>query len=266
MARGIVTLTTDFGYSDYYVGALKGVILNVNPDVQIIDLCHDLRPYDVMDGAFAIAQAYHYFPPGTIHLVVVDPGVGGSRRPILVSAGKYHFVAPDNGVLSLLYVREETVTVRHITATQYFLQPVSQTFHARDIFGPVAAWVSRQVEPEKFGDPVDDFVRFQIPQPKKVSDRLLKGVVLRTDRFGTLATNLTPDDVPELFGETPPAFKLVVGKKEVTRLAASYEHEAPGELFAILGSSGYLEISVNRGDAAAAMGVGSGAEVDLILS
>lgn len=265
MARGIVTLTTDFGHSDHYVGVLKGVILNINPDVQIMDLCHDLRPYDVMDGAFAIAQAYHYFPPRTVHLVVVDPGVGGSRRPILVSAGNFHFVAPDNGVLSLLYVREETVTVRHITASRYFLEPVSQTFHARDIFGPVAAWVSRQVEPEKFGDPVDDFVRFQFPQPKKVNHRLLKGIVLRTDRFGTLTTNLTPDDVPELFGETPPAFRLVVGKKEVTRLAASYEQEEPGEVFAILGSSGYLEISVNRGDAAAAVGVGRGAEVDLVL-
>lgn len=265
MARGIVTLTTDFGYSDHYVGVLKGVILNINPDAQLIDVCHDLRPYDVMDGAFAIAQAYHYFPSGTIHLVVVDPGVGGSRRPILVSAGQYHFVAPDNGVLSLLYAREETVTVRHITASRYFLQPVSRTFHARDIFGPVAAWVSRQVEPEQFGAAVDDFVSFPIPRPLKVNDSLLKGTVLRADRFGTLTTNLTPDDVPELFGKTPPAFRLVVGKKEVTRLAASYEQESTGEVFAILGSSGYLEISVNQGDAAAAVGVGGGAEVALIL-
>jgi len=265
VARSIITLTTDFGYADHYVGVLKGVILSINPDAQIVDVCHDLRPYDVLDGAFAIAQTYRYFPPRTIHLVVVDPGVGSSRRPILVSAGNYSFIAPDNGVLSLLYAREESVIVRHITASHYFLEPVSQTFHARDIFAPVAAWVARQVEPEKFGDPIDDFARFQLPQAKRVNDRLLKGIVLRTDRFGTLTTNLTPEDVPELFGENPPAFKIVVGKKEVTKLAANYEHEAPGEVFAILGSSGYLEISVNRGSAASTVGVGKGAEVGVIL-
>jgi len=191
--------------------------------------------------------------------------VGSSRRPILVSAGNHSFIAPDNGVLSFLYAREEGAVVRHITASHYFLEPVSQTFHARDIFAPIAAWVSRQVEAEKFGDPITDFVRFQLPQPKKVNDRLLKGIVLRTDHFGTLTTNLTPQDVPELFGENPPAFKMIVGKSEITKLATSYEREAPGEVFAILGSSGYLEISVSRGSAAAAVGVGKGAEVGLLL-
>jgi S-adenosylmethionine hydrolase len=265
LARSIITLTTDFGSADHYAGVLKGVILNICPDAHVVDICHDLRPYDVLDGAFAIAQAYRYFPPRTIHLVVVDPGVGSTRRPILVSAGNYSFIAPDNGVLSLLYAREENVTVRHITASHYFLEPVSQTFHARDVFAPIAGWVARQVEPEKFGDRIDDFVRFQLPQPKRLNDRLLKGIVLRTDRFGTLTTNLTPEDVPELFGDDPQPFKLVVGKTEVTKLAASYEHEAPGEVFAILGSSGYLEISVNRGSAASAVGVGKGAEVGVVL-
>ena len=266
MARSIITLTTDFGNSDHYVGVLKGVILNISPEAQIVDICHDLRPYDVLDGAFAIAQAYRYFPPKTIHLVVVDPGVGSSRRPILVSAGNWHFVAPDNGVLSLLYAREETVTVRHITANHYFREPVSQTFHARDVFAPVAAWLSRQVEPEKFGDPIEDFVRFQPPQAKKVNERLLKGIVLRVDRFGTLTTNFTPEDLPQLFAENTPPFKIVVGKTEVTKLATSYAHEAPGEVFAILGSTGYLEIAVHRASAAVAVGVGKGAEVGVILA
>ena len=266
MARSIITLTTDFGNSDHYVGVLKGVILNISPEAQIVDICHDLRPYDVLDGAFVIAQAYRYFPPKTIHLVVVDPGVGSSRRPILVSAGNCHFVAPDNGVLSLLYACEETVTVRHITANHYFLEPVSQTFHARDVFAPVAAWLSRQVEVEKFGDPIEDFVRFQPPQAKKVNERLLKGIVLRVDRFGTLTTNFTPEDLPQLFAENPPPFKIVVGKTEVTKLATSYAHEAPGEVFAILGSTGYLEIAVHRASAAVAVGVGKGAEVGVILT
>ena len=266
MARSIITLTTDFGNADHYVGVIKGVILSINPEAQIVDICHDLRPYDVLDGAFAIAQAYRYYPPRTVHLVVVDPGVGSSRRPILVNAGNYSFVAPDNGVLSLLYAREEGAIVRHITANHYFLEPVSQTFHARDVFAPVAAWLSRQVESEKFGDPIADYVRFQPPQPKKLNDRLFKGIVLRVDRFGTLTTNLTPADVPELFTETPPPFKIVVGKTEVTKLVTSYAHEAPGEVFAILGSSGYLEIAVNRASAATAVGVGKGAEVGVLLS
>ena len=266
MARSIITLTTDFGNSDHYVGVIKGVILSISPEAQIVDICHDLRAYDVLDGAFVIAQAYRYFPPRTVHLVVVDPGVGSSRRPILVNAGKYIFVAPDNGVLSLLYAREEGAIVRHITANHYFLEPVSQTFHARDVFAPIAAWLSRQVEPEKFGDPIEDYVRFQPPQPKKVNDRLFKGIVLRVDRFGTLTTNLTPADVPQLFTDTPPPFKIVVGKTEVTKLATSYAHEAPGEVFAILGSSGYLEIAVSRASAATAVGVGKGAEVGVLLS
>ena len=266
LARSIVTLTTDFGNADHYVGVLKGVILSINPEAHIVDICHDLRPYDVLDGAFAITQAYRYFPPRTVHLVVVDPGVGSSRRPILVSAGNHSFVAPDNGVLSLLYAREEAAIVRHITASHYFLEPVSQTFHARDVFAPIAAWLSRQVEPEKFGDLIEDFIRFQPPQPKKVNDRLLKGIVLRVDRFGTLTTNLTPADLPQLFTDTPPPFKIVIGKTEVTKLVTSYAHEAPGEVFAILGSSGYLEIAVNRASAAAAVGVGKGAEVGVVLT
>jgi len=265
LARPIVTLTTDFGLSDHYVGVMKGVVLNINPEAEIIDICHDMREYDVLEGAFAIAQAYSYFPPRTIHLIVVDPGVGSSRRPILAAAGNYYFVAPDNGVLSLIYAREESVLVRHITASHYFREPVSNTFHGRDVFAPVAAWLSRGVEPEKFGDPIYDFVRFQLPQPKKLNDRLIKGIVMRVDRFGTLTTNLTPSDVPALFAEAPPPFKMVIGKTEVTRLNANYEQGAPGEIFAILGSSGYLEISSNRASAAHALGVGKGAEIGVVF-
>ncbi|OFW43326.1 MAG: hypothetical protein A3J28_13090 [Acidobacteria bacterium RIFCSPLOWO2_12_FULL_60_22] len=265
MARPIITLTTDFGNSDHYVGALKGVILNINPEVCLVDICHDLRAYDVLDGALAIAQVYRYFPPRTIHLVVVDPGVGTARRPIVVSADKYIFVAPDNGVLSLVYAREERVLVRHITSSHYYLEPVSPTFQARDIFAPIAAWASRLVEAEKFGDPIEDYVRFQTPQPKKVNDRLWKGVVLRVDRFGTLTTNLTPEDLPQLVAESPPPFKIIVGKEEVTRLNTTYAQGAPGEVFAVFGSSGYLEIASNRASAAAALGVGKGAEVGVVF-
>ena len=265
MAGSIVTLTTDFGHSDHYVGVMKGVILNVNPEVKLIDLCNDIRPYDVLEGAFAIAQAYRYFPPRTIHLVLVDPGVGSSRRPLLVTAGNHYFVAPDNGVLSLLYAREEDATVYHITASHYFLEPVSNTFHGRDVFAPVVGWLSRNVEPSKFGDPITDFARFSAPQPKKVNERLLKGVVLRVDRFGTLLTNLTPADLPQLSGENPPSFKILAGKSEVTKLSAAYSDGAPGEVFVIWGSFGYLEIAANRASASQSLGVGKGAEVGVIL-
>ena len=266
MARSIVTLTTDFGSSDHYAGAVKGVILNINPEAEIVDITHEIRAYDVIEGALAIAQVYRYFPPRTVHLVVVDPGVGGTRRPILVSADRYSFVAPDNGVLSLIFAKEENVSVRHITSSHYFLEPVSQTFHGRDIFAPVAGWLSRYVETDKFGDAIEDYVRLQMPQPKRLNDRLIKGMVLRTDRFGSLLTNLTPQDVPELFGENPPAFKIVIGKAEITRLATNFEQGTQGEVFALLGSSGYIEIAANKASAAAALGVGKGAEVGVVLS
>ena len=265
LARSIVTLTTDFGSSDYYVGVMKGVILNVNPEAEIVDICHDIRAYDVLEGAFAIAQAYSYFPPWTIHLVLVDPGVGSTRRPILVSTDRHLFIAPDNGVLSLVYAREENLTVRHIDASHYFLEPVSPTFHGRDIFSPVAGWLSRRVDADKFGEPITDFVQFSPPQPKRVNERLLKGVVIRVDRFGTLTTNLTPDDVPQLFTENPLPFKIIIGKSEVSKFQQTYAQGVPGEIFALLGSAGYLEIAANRASAADALGVGKGAEVGVVI-
>ena len=266
MARSIVTLTTDFGSSDSLVGSMKGVILGVNPDVELIDISHDIRPYDVMEAAYVIAQAYRYFPPRTIHLVVVDPGVGTARRPLLVSADRYYFVAPDNGVLSVVYSKEESLYVRHITASHYFLEPVSNTFHGRDIFAPIAGWLSRQVETDKFGELVTDYAKFAAPLPKRVNEKLVKALILRVDRFGNLMTNLTPADLPELFQENPTAFKMVVGKGEVTQLKTAYADGAPGELFAILGSSGYIEIAANKGSASQAMGVGRGVEVGVVLS
>ncbi|HWP84937.1 MAG TPA: SAM-dependent chlorinase/fluorinase [Terriglobia bacterium] len=266
MARSIVTLTTDFGTADPFVGIMKGVILNINPEVELIDLTHEVRPFDVTDGAYALAQAYRYFPPRTIHLVVVDPGVGTARRPLVASADRYTFVAPDNGVLSVVASKEENFRVRHVTASHYFLEPVSNTFHGRDVFAPVAGWLSRQVEVDKFGEVITDYVRFAPPTPKRVGDKLVKAVVLRVDRFGTLLTNLTPADVPELFQEKPAGFKMIVGKGEITQLKTAYADGAQGELFAILGSSGFIEIAANKASASQALGVGRGVEVGVILS
>ncbi len=263
--RPIITLTTDFGLNDHFVGTVKGVILGILPEVEIVDICHSVQPFDVLDGALTIAQAYSYFPTGTIHLVVVDPGVGTERRPILASTDKHHFVAPDNGVLSLVYAREERLHVRHITAEHYNLQPVSNTFHARDIFAPVAAWLAKGVDTEKFGDEINDFVRFNAPKPKPSDGKTLRGVVLKVDRFGNLVTNITAEDAPTLFATQPAAFKILVGKREITEMHTNYAEGAPGEVFVIAGSMGYLEIAANRAAAAQILGAGKGTDVNLVL-
>jgi S-adenosylmethionine hydrolase len=263
--RPIITLTTDFGTTDHFVGALKGVILDVTPDAQIVDISHAVQAFDVLDGALAISQAYSYFPNGTVHMVVVDPGVGTARRPIIASTDGYHFVAPDNGVLSMVYAREERVHVRHITSDHYFRMPVSNTFHARDIFAPVAAYLAKQVDSHKFGDEIEDFVRFASPKPKAVDENRLRGVVLKVDRFGNLITNVRPEDAPMLFGTDAAAFKIVVGSKEITDIRTSYAEGSPGEVFGILGSMGFLEIVANRAAAAQLTGAGKGSEVSIIL-
>ncbi len=263
--RPIITLTTDFGLNDHFVGTIKGVILNIVPDVEIVDLCHSVQAFDVLDGALTIAQSYSYFPSGTVHLVVVDPGVGTARRPILVTSDRHHFVAPDNGVLSLVYAKEERLHIRHVTAEHYNLQPVSNTFHARDIFSPVAAWLAKGVDPEKFGDEISDFVRFNAPKPKAVDGNTLRGVVLKVDRFGNLITNITPQDAPMLFGADPAPFRISVGKHEITEIHSNYSEGAPGEVFGILGSMGFLEIAADRDSAAKIVGTGKGSEVSISL-
>ncbi len=263
--RPIITLTTDFGLNDHFVGTVKGVILNICPDVEIVDICHSVQAFDVLDGALTIAQSYSYFPSGTVHLVVVDPGVGTPRRSILVTSDRHHFVAPDNGVLSMVYSQEERLHIRHVTAEHYSLQPVSNTFHARDIFAPVAAWLAKGVDPEKFGDEITDFVRFNAPKPKSTDGSTLRGVVLKVDRFGNLVTNITPKDAPMLFGTDPAPFKISVGQREITEIHSNYSDGLPGEVFGILGSMGYLEIAADRGSAAKIIGSGKGTEVVISL-
>jgi hypothetical protein len=263
--RPIITLTTDFGSNDHFVGAMKGVILDIVPEAQIVDICHSVQAFDVLDGAITISQAYSYFPTRTVHVVVVDPGVGTARRPIVASCDKYHFVAPDNGVLSLVYAREPRMHVRHITSEHYFLQPVSNTFHARDIFSPVAAYLAKEVDSLKFGDEVEDYVKFTAPKPKALDENRLRGVVLKVDRFGNLITNITPQDAPTLFAAGAKGFKIVVGSREITELHNAYAEGAPGEVIGILGSMGFLEIAANRGAAAQLTGAGKGNEVTILL-
>jgi S-adenosylmethionine hydrolase len=262
----MITLTTDFGLTEHYVGAMKGVIYGIHPSVQLVDITNAVQSFDILDGAIAISQAYSYYPKDTVHLVVVDPGVGGPRRPIIAHVGQYLFVAPDNGVLSLVYEREERVSVRHITSDHYFHQPVSQTFHGRDIFAPVAAYLSKGVDAAKFGEEITDYVRFAAPRPKATAANAWKGIVLKTDKFGNLITNITPRDIPQIFDGSSNAFRITVGKAEVTRLVASYAEGGQGELFAILGSSGFLEISANKAAASRVAGADKGSEVAITIA
>jgi S-adenosyl-L-methionine hydrolase (adenosine-forming) len=244
---------------------MKGVILEIVPEVEIVDISHAVQAFDVLDGALAISQSYSYFPNGTVHVVVVDPGVGSERRPIIASSDAYHFVAPDNGVLSMVYAREERMRVRHITAEHYFRQPVSSTFHGRDIFAPIAAYLAKIVDSHKFGDEIEDYVRLAAPKPKAVAENRLRAVVLKVDKFGNLITNVTPEDVPVLFGAQPGTFKIVVGNREITNIRSAYAEGTGGEVFGILGSMGYLEIVANRAPAAQITGAGKGSEVSILL-
>jgi hypothetical protein len=262
----IITFTTDFGLTDHYVGTMKGVILNINPSVHLVDISNSVQSYDVLDGAIAISQAYKYFPANTIHLVVVDPGVGTSRRPLLVRTEKYFFLAPDNGVLSFVFEQEkERLMVRNITADHYFLQPVSQTFHGRDIFASIAGWLSKGVESSAFGDEITDYVRFAAPKPKTMAPGTVKGVVLKVDKFGNLITSIRPDDLPQLFQSDPPPFRIIIGKSEITKIKTAYAQGTPGETFAILGSMGFLEIATNRGMAARLCGADKGSDVGVVM-
>jgi S-adenosylmethionine hydrolase len=266
--KRVITLTTDFGLADHFVGAVKGVILNINAQVELVDICHDVGSYDILDGAFTLAQSYRFFPPGSIHLVVVDPGVGSARRPILACASNAQFVAPDNGVLSMVYEREPGVEVRHITAERYFLRPVSNTFHGRDIFAPVSGWLSRGVAAGQFGDVITDYVRIALPKPARLrqgNEQRVEGSVLKVDKFGDVITNITPEDVPELFSATPPPFRILIGGREITRLCRSFSEGNPSEPFAILGSSGFIEIGLNRGSAAKVLDSRPGAPVAVIV-
>lgn len=264
MSGPIITLTTDYGASDHLVGTLKGVILKIQPEAQIVDINHSVVPYDVLDGALSIGSAYSYFPARTVHVVVVDPGVGTPRRPILVSANNQYFVAPDNGVLSLVYERENPVVVRHITSDHYFSRPVSATFHGRDIFAPVAAWLTKNWQTDAFGETIEDATRFALPKPKS-QDGALRGAVLCVDRFGNLMTNFTLEDLPEsMRGSRRVA--MTVGGKPVKQFVETFAQGPAGEPVALLGSSGFIEIAVNKGNAARTLGANRGAEVVLQLS
>ena len=259
MPRRVITLTTDFGTSDHFVGTMKGVILGIHPAAQIIDITHDVHPFDIAEGAFTIAQAYRYFPKNTIHVIVVDPGVGSTRRPLLAETAGQYFIAPDNGVLSMVFSRDKT-KVRHITNERYFLQPLSRTFHGRDVFAPVAAHLATGVTPARLGPRIDDHIQLALDKPKPNGTQSWTGCVLKVDRFGNIITNFHIDQFPQVSRR---AFEMHIGPEKITRLALTFTECEPEELFAIVGSSGYVELALNQGSAAKQLRCGPGAPVKL---
>ncbi len=261
MSTPAITLTTDFGYSDHYAGTMKGVILSIQPQVQIIDISHDIAPFAVEEGAYTIGEAWSYFPAGTIHVVVVDPGVGSERRTVLCESGGQFFITPDNGVLTMIYAAGPS-TVRTIANETFFRPRVSRTFHGRDIFAPCAAHLATGIAPEEFGPVIDDYVRLPIATPKQTARHNWTGCVLKVDRFGNLITNFRLEDYPDIATHN---FDLAIGLERVGRLAVTYSHCEVGEIVAIIGSGGYVEVSMNQGSAAKALGCGSGSPVELII-
>jgi S-adenosyl-L-methionine hydrolase (adenosine-forming) len=257
----LITLTTDFGDADPFAGVMKGVILGIAPRARIVDLTHQIPTFEIQEAAFVLVQAYRYFPKKTVHVVVVDPGVGSARRPILVEAAGQYFVGPDNGVLSMVYGREKS-RVRHITNAKYFLNPVSATFHGRDIFAPAAAHLAKGVRPAQFGPAIDDYLRPPSERPVQNGKRSWAGTVLKVDRFGNLITSFHIDQFSAV-RERP--FVMIAGVRTVERLAGHYAEAEAREPVVVVGSSGYLEVCVNQAHAAKLLGCAAGTPIELSI-
>lgn len=242
MNQRIITLLTDFGAQDYFVGAMKGVILSVNRQAKIVDVSHEIAPQDIRSGAFMLLNYYKTFPSQTIHICVVDPGVGSKRRAILVETDNEFFIAPDNGLLSFIFENEKAFRVYEITNEKFFRLPVSRTFHGRDVFAPVAAHLSGGISVKEFGEEITDFVRFNISAPCGVSDTEIKGEIIYVDHFGNLITNLKPENLSE-------NFRLRINEQSVQKHQTFYSQASDGEIFSIFGSAGFLEIAAFRDSA-----------------
>jgi len=246
MRNSVITLLTDFGTKDHYVASMKGTILRINPRSTLIDITHHVSPHDIEEGAFVLANAYSSFPKGTIHLSVVDPGVGGPRKPVLFVTTNYFFVGPDNGLFTLALKREKLKKVVTLTNQKFFLPHVSTTFHGRDLFAPVAAYLSLGVRPEEFGPQVDSWVELDFPRPR-IKGGILSGEIIRIDTFGNLMTNIMEEELIH-FGRGR-ALVIKVEKRTIQGLKKGYSEGKKGELIALIGSGGLLEISVREGNA-----------------
>jgi hypothetical protein len=258
---GIITLVTDFGIRDSYVGTMKGVIHRIHRDAVIVDLTHEIHPQDLMEAALVLENCCRFFPEGTVHVAVVDPGVGTRRRPIVVDTSDHLFVGPDNGVFSRILASQGTVEVREIRSERYLLPHISDTFHGRDIFSPVAAHLASGVSPADIGPVVVDPIRRDPPQPIVWQD-LITGEVIHIDSFGNILTNVSR----ELFemAVRGKRFKIVINGKEISAISRTYEEVERGKALALFGSMDMLEIAIHSGRADRRIGAGKGDPVQII--
>lgn len=256
-----ISLLTDFGINDNFSGVIKAVILKINPNLRLIDITHSINPQDILQAAFLLASSYRFFPRGTIHLVVVDPGVGSQRKKILIQSENYYFIAPDNGVLDLTLRRERVKKIIEITNERYFLKPLSNTFHARDIFSPVAAYLSKGVKPSLFGKPIKKIKSLDIPKPKSKTD-ILSGEVIYIDRFGNLISNIDTDTLARFIKNKK--IKIRIKNKTINHLSASYSEANPFKPLAIVDSFNRLEIALNSGSAAHELKAKKGTRIEII--
>jgi S-adenosylmethionine hydrolase len=238
----IIALLTDFGTKDYFVAAMKAAIFSINENAKIVDITHEIYAQDVRSANFTLRACYENFPPKTIFVAVVDPGVGSNRRAILVETDGYYFVAPDNGLLSFIYDKETKFRVFELTEVKFFAEKVSRTFHGRDIFAPVAAHLSNGIKPEEFGAETKDFVRLETAKPREISTNKIEAEIIHVDRFGNLVTNLEEKDLHE-------SFTLEICGKTISKLHSFFAEAEAGETFMIFGSAGFLEIVTFRDSA-----------------
>jgi S-adenosylmethionine hydrolase len=259
----VVALLTDFGHQDHYVGAVKGAVLVACPKAMVVDVGHEVPPHDVLSGAFSLAACYRTFPAGTVFVAVVDPGVGSERRPLALKTGGYYFVGPDNGIFTLVLCNGARARVHEITNQRLWGKERSRTFHARDIFGPVAGRLAAGTRLDKVGPLVRDPVLLSIPPVRQVSPEEWVASVLHVDRFGNLTTTLTVPQLEAILAtmEGDPNALVVVVEGVVMPLARTYADVAEGEPCALVGSSGRLEVAVHRGSASRLLGAGRGAPV-----
>lgn len=256
--RPVIALLTDFGGRDHYAGAMKGVALGICPDATLVDISHEVPAHDVLAAALELSAAYRYFPSGTIFLVVVDPGVGSWRRGLAAEAGDYRFVAPDNGVLSIVFDEHPPRRVVELTERRYARPSVSRTFEGRDRFAPAAAWLAKGIELTALGRPAGAVCRLEVPQPRETASGL-EGEVVRVDRFGNLITNIDRRTFEKLAAAD--RLSIRVGAHQVSTVVSTYADASPGELCALVGSTEHLEIAASGANAAVAIGAGRGTTV-----
>lgn len=248
----VITLTTDFGIVDEYIAVMKGVILGIYPEAVIVDITHHIPPQDLIQAAYTIRNAYAYFPRGTVHIIVVDPGVGSGRSILALEKNNHFFIAPDNGILSILLDKTAADSMVHVTDDRYYLPSVSRTFHGRDIFAPVGAHMAKGVSSKRLGQPVteDQIVRLNIPKPKISANGEISGHIISIDRFGNLISNIDEESLNRLGpkGIEDSIYIRLKGKK-ITGISKSYENNNDRKGLAVIGSRGLLEIAVNRDSA-----------------